>query len=201
MKQREEAVSIPRENPDLRAYVTKKRLGIWLKTVGWEIFWILVFVYYYGREDLSFDYRFSLVLSALLIFGLFCFGWVKLMLDRSYCGKIVRIDIKQAMEMGPAIRGSARIRSVVKMHLRIEEDTGRRHKIVLTRKNHFDRYYHVGDSIVYHSGLPYPESNDGADNNLFVCSLCGGVEMTDTDHCHGCGASLIKPVRSRYAKH
>ena len=200
MKGREEAVSIPRDNADLRAYVAKKRLGVWLKTLGWEIFWILVFAYYHGRMDMSFDYRFSLVLCALLIFGLFCFGWVRLMFDRSYRGRIVQIQYKQVMEMDPSGRGTSRVRSVQKICLRIEDEAGRRHKMMLPKKNSFDRYYHVGDRIVYHSGRPYPESNDGADKNLFVCSLCGGVEKTDTDHCHGCGASLIKPTRSRYAK-
>ena len=200
MSRRQEALTIPRENTDLRAYVRKKRLGVWLKTVGWEAFWIAVFAYYHGREDMSFDYRFSLVLSALLVSGLFLFGWVRLMFDRSYRGRIVRIDYKQVMEMSPNGRNTSRVRSVQKIYLRIEDETGRRHKIVLPKKNGFDRYYHVGDSIVYHSGLPYPESNDGADKNIYVCSLCGGVELTDTDHCHGCGASLIKPVKSRYSQ-
>ena len=201
MSRHEEAVTIPRNNVDLRAYVAKKRLGVWLKTLGWQAFWILVFAYYHERQDMTFDYRFSLVLSALLVVGLFLFGWVRLMFDRSYRGKIIRIDYKQVMEMDPVNgRGASRVRAVQKIYLRIEDEAGHRHKIVLPKKNGFDRYYHVGDSIIYHSCLPYPESNDGADKNLFVCSLCGGVEMTDTDHCHGCGASLIKPARSRYAK-
>ena len=82
----------------------------------------------------------------------------------------------------------------------MEDEAGHKHKIVLPKKNGFDRYYHVGDRIVHYSGLLYPESNDGADKNLYVCSLCGGVELSDTDHCHGCGASIIKPAKSRYAK-
>lgn len=200
MSRRSEILAIPRENVDLRAYVRKKRFGVWMKTLGWELFWIAVFVYYHGRKDMSFDYRFSLVLCALLVFGLFGFGWVRLMLDQSYRGRIVRIDYRQVMEMSPNGRNTSRVRSVQKIFLRIEDEAGRRHKIVIPKKNGFDRYYHVGDSIVYHSGLPYPESNDGADKNLYVCSLCGGVEFTDTDRCHGCGASLIKPVKSRYGK-
>ena len=200
MSKRDEVLAIPRENTDLRAYVRKKHLGIWLKTIGWELFWFLVFGYYRGRVDMSFDYRFELVLSALLLLGLFLFGWVALMFDRSYRGKIVRIDYKQVMEMDPKGRGTSRVRSILKMYLRVEDESGRKHKIVLPKKNGFDRYYHIGDRIVYHRGLPYPESNDGADKHLFVCSLCGGVELTDTDHCHGCGASLIKPIGSRYAK-
>lgn len=201
MKHRDEVLVIPRENADLRAYVRKKRFKVWLLTVGWELLWLFVFGYYRGREDMTFDYRFELVLSVLLVSGLFLFGWVKLMLDRSYQGKIIRMEYKQVMEMDvTGRRGTARVRSMQKMYLRVEDETGRTHKIVLPKKNGFDRYYHVGDQIVYHSGLPYPESNDGADKHLYVCSLCGGVEMTDTDHCHGCGASLIKPQRSRYAK-
>jgi hypothetical protein len=200
MSYREKPLMIPRDNVDLRAYVRKKRLAIWLKTVGWEAFWIAVFAYYHSRMDMVFDYRFSLVLSALLIFGLFAFGWVNMMFDHSYRGRIVRIDYKQVMEMSPSGRGTSRVRSVQKIHLRVEDEAGHKHKIVLPKKNGFDRYYHVGDTIIHYSGLPYPESNDGADKNLFVCSLCGGVELTDTDRCHGCGASLIKPVKSRFAK-
>ena len=200
MSRREEALTIPRDNPDLRAYARRRHIGVWLKTIGWEAFWIALFAYYHGRQDMSFDYRFSLVLSALLVVGLFLFGWVRHMFDRSYRGKIVRIDYRQVMEMDPVGRGTSRVRSVQKLYLRIEDEAGHKHKIVLPKKSGFDRYYHVGDTIVHHSGLPYPESNDGADKNLFVCSLCGGVEMTDTDCCHGCGASLIKPSKSRYAK-
>lgn len=201
MSRRDEALTIPRENVDLRAYVRRRSIKIWLKTIVWEVFWIAVFVYYGGRTDMSFDYRFQLVLSVLLIFGLFAFGWVGHMLDHSYRGRILRMDYKQVMEMDPGGRkGSARVRSVQKIYLRVEDEAGHKHKIVLPKKNGFDRYYHVGDRIIHYRGLPYPESNDGADQNLYVCSLCGGVEMTDTDHCHGCGASLIKPVRSRYAK-
>ena len=200
MSRREVTLSIPRENADLRAYVRRKRLGVWLKTVGWETFWIAVFAYYRERADMAFDYRFSLVLAALLVFGLFAFGWVRLMLDRNYRGRIIAIQYKQVMEMEPSGRGTSRVRLSQKIHLRIEDETGHSHKIVLPKKNGFDRYYHIGDSIVHYSGLPYPESNDGADKQFYVCSLCGGVELTDTDHCHGCGASLIKPVQSRYAK-
>ena len=200
MSKRDEPWAIPRENADLRAYVRRKHIGIWLKTIAWELFWIVVFAYYGSREDMSFDYRFSLVLSALLVVGLFLFGWVRLMFDRNYCGKIVRIDYKQVMEMDPSGRGTSRVRAVQKIYLRIEDETGRRHRIVLPKKNAFDRYYHVGDKIVHYSGLPYPESNDGADKQLYVCLRCGGVELSDTDCCHGCGMSLIKPVKSRYAK-
>ena len=201
MSRPEEALTIPRDNADLRAYVRKKRLGVWLKTIGWDAFWIAVFAYYHGRTDMSFDYRFSLVLAALLVFGLFAFGWVRLMLDRNYRGVITAIQYKQVMEMDPIGRGTSRVRSVQKIYLRVEDEAGHKHKIVLPKKNGFDRYYHVGDRVVHYSGLPYPESNDGADKQLYVCSLCGGVEVTDTDHCHGCGASLIKPMRSRYEKH
>ena len=200
MSRREVTLSIPRENADLRAYVRRKRLGVWLKTVGWETFWIAVFAYYRERADMAFDYRFSLVLAALLVFGLFAFGWVRLMLDRNYRGRIIAIQYKQVMEMEPSGRGTSRVRLSQKIHLRIEDETGHSHKIVLPKKNGFDRYYHIGDSIVHYSGLPYPESNDGADKQFYVCSLCGGVELTDTDHCHGCGASLIKPAKSRYVK-
>ena len=200
MSRREEALTIPRENTDLRAYVRKKRLGVWLKTVGWEAFWIAIFAYYHSREDMAFDYRFSLVLCALLLFGLFAFGWVRLMLDRNYRGRIARIDYKQVMEMDPRGYNTSRVRSVQKIFIRVVDEAGYKHKIVLPKKNRFDAYYHVGDRIVHYSGLPYPESNDGADKNLFVCSLCGGVELTDTDHCHGCGASLIKPTKNRYSK-
>ena len=200
MSRRDEGIAIPRDNADLIAYVRKKRFAVWMKTILWEAFWILVFRYYGNRSDLSFDYRFELVLSALLVTGLFLFGWVKLMFDHSYRGKIVRIDYKQVMEMSPSGRGTSRVRMAMKMHLRVEDESGHKHKIVLPHKNGFDRYYHVGDKIVHYSGLPYPESNDGADKEYYVCQRCGGVELTDTDHCHGCGMSLVKPVRSRYAK-
>lgn len=200
MSRREETLAIPRENADLRAYVRKKRLGVWLKTIGWEAFWIVVFAYYHERADMAFDYRFSLVLAALLVFGLFAFGWGRLMLDRNYRGVINAIQYTQVMEMEPKGRGTSRVRLMQKICLRVEDETGHKHKIVLPKKNGFDRYYHVGDRIVHYSGLLYPESNDGADKNLYVCLLCGGVELTDTDHCHGCGASIIKPAKSRYAK-
>ena len=197
MSRREEPLTIPRENADLRAYVRKKRLAIWTKTVVWELFWSLVFLYYGKRTDMSFDYRFSLVLSMLLLFGLYVFGWVRMMLDRSYLGVIRKIEYKQVLVYEP--KTYHRVMSQ-RMNIHIEEENGRKHKIVLPKKNRFDCYYHVGDKITHHSGLPYPESNDGADRYLYVCSLCGGVELTDTDHCHGCGASLIKPPRSRYTK-
>ena len=195
MSRREEPLVIPRVNADLRAYVRKKHSWIWSKTIAWELFWILVFRYYGNRNDMSFDYRFSLVLSALLLFGLFSFGWVRMMLDRNYIGIIRRIEYKQVFEPMKYHRVI-----VQQMQIVIEEESGRKHRITLPKKNGFDRYYHVGDKIVHYSGLTYPESNDGADRHLYVCSLCGGVEMTDTDHCHGCGFSLIKPVRSRYEK-
>ena len=200
MSRRDEGIAIPRENADLIAYVRKKHFAVWMKTILWEAFWILVFRYYGDRTDMSFDYRFELVLSALLVAGLFLFGWVKLLLDHSYRGRIARIDYKQVMEMSPTGRGTSRVRLAMKMHLRVEDESGHKHKIVLPQKNGFDRYYHVGDKIVHYSGLPYPESNDGADKGYYVCQRCGGVELTDTAYCHGCGASLIKPVRSRYAK-
>lgn len=197
MSRREELLQIPRENADLRAYVRKKRIKVWLLTIGWEAFWLLVFGYYHGREDLSFDYRFSLVLAILLLVGLFAFGWVRMLFDRSWRGTITRIDYKQVM-MTEVLTRHRRIAQ--QMCIRVEEENGRTHKIMLEKKRNFDRYYHVGDQITYHGGLLYPESNDGADRNLYVCSLCGGVELSDTDRCHGCGASLIKPERSRYAK-
>jgi hypothetical protein len=200
MSRHEEALTIPRDNRDLRAYVRKKRLGVWLKTIGWEVFWIAVFIYYHERQDMLFDYRFSLVLAALLVFGLFCFGWVKMMFDRNYRGRIIAIRYRQVAEMSPTGRGTSRVCLTQKMELRVEDEAGHKHRLLLAKKNRFDRYYHVGDTIVHYSSLPYPESNDGADKNLFVCSLCGGVELTDTDHCHGCGASLIRSAKSRYSK-
>jgi len=200
MSRREESLCIPKENTDLQAYVNRKRIKVWLLTVGWEVLCLLVFGYYHGREDFSFDYRFYLVLAILLLVGLFAFGWVRMLFDLSWRGTITRIDYKSVMEMEPSGRNTSRVRSVQKLFIRAEDEKGHKHKIAIPKKNGFDRYYHVGDKITYHSGLPYPESNDGADRHLFVCSLCGGVELSDTDHCHGCGASLIKPAKSRYAK-
>lgn len=201
MRRQEAALQIPRENEDLRAYVRKKRVKVWSLTLGWEAFWIVVFLYYRDREDFSFDYRFFLALAILLLVGMFLFGWVRLMLDRSWQGTITRIENKQNISFEPGRhRNSARYRAVPMLHLYAEETTGRRHKLVVPLKNHFDSYYHVGDRITYHSGLPFPESNDGVKGDIYVCSLCGGVELSDTDCCHGCGASLIKPARSRYAK-
>ncbi|MBQ7320687.1 MAG: hypothetical protein IJW99_01195 [Clostridia bacterium] len=200
MSRREEPLTIPRENADLRTFVRKKRIRIWLQTLGWEVFWLAVFFYYHSRTDMTFDYRFSLVLSALLVAGLFLFGWIRMMVDRSYVGVIRQIVFRRVMNTD--LLGNRGGKSVLaeQMLLWVEETNGHRHKIVIARKKNFDRYYHVGDQIVHHSGLPYPESNDGADRYLYVCSLCGGVELTDTDHCHGCGASLIKPPQSRYTK-
>ena len=63
MSAHEKSLVIPRENADLRAYVRKKYIRIWTKTIIWELFWSLIFLYYGRREDMSFDYRFSLVLS------------------------------------------------------------------------------------------------------------------------------------------
>ena len=197
MSRREEPLTIPRENADLRAYVRKKRFAIWTKTGVWELFWSLVFLYYGKRTDMNFDYRFSLVLSMLLLFGLFVFGWIRMMLDRSYIGVIRKIEYKQVFVYEPKTYHRVMAQRMI---LRIEEENGRKHKIELPKKNRFDRYYHVGDKITHYACLPYPESNDGADRYLYVCALCGGVELTDTDHCHGCGASLIKPPRSRYTK-
>ncbi len=199
MSRREERIEIPRANRDLRAYVTKKRVGVWLKTLLWEGICLIVFVYYGGREDMNFDYRFQLVLSVLLLAGLFLFGWVKLMLDRNYRGKITAIKLGQAAKSNPN-SASGRWVSIQQMVLTVEEENGRRHKIAFPFKRSYDRYYHIGDRVTHYSGLPYPESNDGADRDLYVCSRCGGVEKTDTDHCHGCGMTLIKPYRSRYTQ-
>lgn len=197
MSRREERLQIPRENADLRAYVQRKRLKVWLITLAWELFWTVVFVYYFQRDHRKFNFRFAVVLGLFWIFGLFLFGWVQMLFDRSWQGTIVRIDYKDVMMMDSLTRGR---RLTQQMWLHIVEENGRKHKITLVKKRNFERYYHVGDKIVHHSGLPYPESNDGADQHLCVCSLCGGVELTETDHCHGCGATLIRPERSRYAK-
>lgn len=196
MKQpgRSPKTEIPAENEDLRRFVRKKFCKSLFLTLFWELFWGFTFFYYYKRGYIQLNLRFILVLIGFFVLGLLLFGILKWVFDKSFSGTIQKIQYRQVMMIS-----AFKTRHMVNMmRLRIVKDGGGRRTLEFPQKNYFDRYYHEGDKIHYYKGLAFPESGDGADKSMNVCCKCGGVELTETDICRGCGASLIKPTKNRY---
>ena len=198
MRAREaDAVRLPEENGDLKQYVLRKFQKALIKTLIWEIFWLFTFVFYYKRGEVRLGLRFCIVAGGLFLLGIVLFGIYKWWFDHNYRAVITRIQCREVIKCS-ALGRTRRVVTV--MRLRLLEENGRRHALDIPYRKMYDRYYVVGDTVRHYRGLPYPESEAASAKNLVLCLRCGGTEQEGVDLCRGCGASIVRFNKNRYAK-
>lgn len=170
--------------------------------IGWCITWFesgnrylkLDYVYY----DMG-DMRLLFVPMLLSAVGFFVFKPYKLWTDRTYFGKIEKIE-KQSAEL---IKKDDKGKKVVikRMHmvmydgfntLTIRKKNGRLVKKKAPNLAAFDKLYDIDSSVSIINGLrfPVPMNRNVIPENMCLCTKCGSFEKKERTRCSMCFTTL-----------
>ena len=179
---------------DIKKYVLKKytkKIVLWLSVTA-AIVLLLVF---FGERTFGKlnDIQQYLIYAVLTVLPFFIFKVYKLF-DRSWCGKIEKIDFKYTTDstrsFKPTLETLYRKESVT---FYITSDQGFKKINVFAGAvgtNRLADRYHEGDNIVHIKGTEHYQVINSTDDEA-VCVVCGSLNRKEHKECKYCNHTLL----------
>ena len=194
---------------DIKRYVRKRRLlrvALWLLCMG-----LFSFAFFSSWESIiesAYTKIRVVIFIGVLILSIFVFGIPKLMLQKSFVGKIVALDVihknDNDMRMGLIEAFYRR----VWVYATIELPNGKKIRKDVTAKNtkglfvpykhrmcgansYFSNQYCVADTVIFISGTKYCQVYSEDKENL-TCVVCGEYSNRENTNCEHCGHTILK---------
>ena len=181
---------------DLRAYCKQRVLCRVLPCLGMEVLFVGGLTLFRERlvpQDLPTAAVFLYALAILL--PLWLMGIPGKLIDRTYWGEILSVDIRSVMDRGKGpTRECLRIRNEFLLTVRTDDgQTVVRRGISTTGKlEHKLDVYHVGDRVFHLYGTPHVVVFPTAAESTVICPVCATLNTTDRTVCADCGHTLMR---------
>ena len=160
---------------DRAVRLTLSALWIGFCTFLWKRFYFAVYAGSYGAV-LSFA-----IGAVVTLWPLYKLDALRYLYDRSFSGIVTEVKRERVVKRGINPRAA---RLFYRMTLVISTDDGMTVKKRIDGNDPFyeDRWYHVGDRVVYHRGTKFPVITNGAR----FCAYCGSILRDDEEKCVEC---------------
>lgn len=189
---------------DLAEYIRQKYTRFAIKCAVWDAAVLIMEVSFLYRRAVSLrGHGFAVTLAVvLLVLPFIIFGGIKMLFDRSWEGKVILLEVKNARRSGsPKFSGVGRAQgrlvsrvgrgyiSYYSCEIYVETDDGKTYTYLHEVGNPEKLIYKVGDRVKKVKGLPHPVNVTSKERE---CAVCGGLNPMDSHECGFCGYSLIE---------
>lgn len=136
----------------------------------------------------------AVVMCALLgLSGLRFTGLWRIISDRFYEGKIIKIDERTVEEGKTAMVQMINFdKKNIELDIYIELPDGDVKLIKTSFKTVPHDYYKVGDEVRHYPGLALFEKRDKSKDSKVICNVCENYLSADEDICPFCGYKILK---------
>ncbi len=194
---------------DIRRYVRKRRflrVALWLLCMG-----LFSFAFFSSWDSISESVYTEIrvvIFIVVLVLSIFVFGIPKLMLEKSFMGKIVALNIvhKNDNDMRMGLLESFYRR--IWVYATIELTNGKKIRKDIASKrtrglyippkhrksganSYFSNQYCVEDTVIFVSGAKYCQVYSEDKENL-TCVACGEFNHFENSKCDNCGHTIMK---------
>ena len=181
---------------DIQQYVRKKyamRIMLCLLTEAV----IVTYLVFYGERTFAGFGKFSQTLMYLMLLFAPIIGF-KIpitLIDRSWCGEIVRIEINSSMANTQYYKPNMEfnyIKNTVYLHVKCQNGRIiRKRAFAINSKYKQDvSDYHVGDFVIHLAGTTHIQEVPAKASDRIICVVCGGQSLASNKKCGFCNHSL-----------
>lgn len=181
---------------DIRRYIRKKyAIQIMLCALTEAV--IVMYLIFYGERTFAGFGKFSQVLMYLLLLSAPVIGF-KIpitIIDRSWCGEIVRIAINSSIANTQYYKPNMEfnyIKNTVYLYVKCQDGRIlRKRAFAINAKYKQDvTYYHVGDFAIHIAGTAHIQAVPTKTADRIICVVCGGHNLVSHEKCEFCAHSL-----------
>lgn len=177
---------------DIKKYITKRRVKTLICFLITEIVFFVIAYLIIDRLEKWDMNNFIFTLAVIAAIPLFIFKIPNMILDKSYEGKIIKIDYKEENSNGGMRKSIFKsYRTIILVKTKKDKLYNVKLESLNTTGGPNGQIYKEGDTVLHVAGTDFPKIVRRQNMEFTTCVVCGSKNNLDSNTCGYCNHSLV----------